>query len=92
MISSELLHNGLTLMLFGMGFVFVFLTVLVLITRIMSWVVTQYEQTAGMLPEDGIPSPTAVIQKAEKLPTSTTDIAILPILSAAIQQYRQHRS
>ncbi|HAQ50239.1 MAG TPA: oxaloacetate decarboxylase, partial [Gammaproteobacteria bacterium] len=26
MTSSELLHNGLTLMLFGMGFVFVFLT------------------------------------------------------------------
>lgn len=41
---STLMSEGLTLMLTGMGFVFVFLTVLVLVTTLMSWIITRYEK------------------------------------------------
>ena len=41
---TTLMSEGLTLMLTGMGFVFVFLTVLVLVTTLMSWVITQPSQ------------------------------------------------
>ncbi|WP_420713278.1 OadG family transporter subunit [Pseudomonas sp. SL4(2022)] len=39
---SELLFEGVELMLFGMSFVFLFLVLLVLMTRVMSWVIAQF--------------------------------------------------
>ena len=48
--SSQLLADGAALMLVGMGTVFVFLTVLVFATRLMSYVVMRL---AGDLPADG---------------------------------------
>lgn len=89
--TTTLMNEGLTLMLFGMGFVFIFLTVLVFATSAMSWAVIKYEKNVGVLPEDGVPSPTAVIphhdhdssQKHE-----TQDAAIIPVISAAVKKFR----
>ena len=44
---NTLLVNGLELMLIGMGTVFVFLMLLVLVTRLMSMLITKYAFEAG---------------------------------------------
>jgi oxaloacetate decarboxylase gamma subunit len=44
MAASNLMSEGLNLMLVGMGFVFIFLTLLVFATTIMSKIITRYEK------------------------------------------------
>jgi oxaloacetate decarboxylase gamma subunit len=91
--SSSLLADGFTLMLFGMGFVFVFLTLLVFATGWMSKIITRYERNVGVLPEDGVPMPTAVIPTPEHKPNTTvaTDTTVISVISAAIQKYRSRK-
>jgi oxaloacetate decarboxylase gamma subunit len=60
---SSLLNEGLTLMLFGMGFVFLFLTLLVIATSIMSKLMTKYEKTIGVIPDEGVSSPSTFIPR-----------------------------
>lgn len=92
--NSSLLSEGINLMMFGVGFVFVFLTLLVFATSAMSWLIIKLEKKVGVLPEDGIPSPTAVInpEKHAHIETeannSTNDGHIVPLLSAAIHKFR----
>ena len=89
MTASTLLNEGITLMLFGMGFVFIFLTLLVIVTTLMSRLITKYEKNVGGLPEGGIPSPTAVIPgNKKKLAHPAEDKTLISILSAAIHTYR----
>jgi oxaloacetate decarboxylase gamma subunit len=42
---NELFNEGLTLMLAGMGTVFVFLTVLVIAMTLMAWLVARFQPT-----------------------------------------------
>jgi len=88
--TSSLMNDGFTLMLFGMGFVFIFLTVLVIATNIMSKLITRYERNVGVLPEDGVPSPTAVIPHHDHHDASTgpDDTTVISVISAAIKKYR----
>lgn len=87
--ASNLMNEGLTLMLFGMGFVFVFLTLLVIVTSLMSLLITKYEKSVGALPEDGVPSPTAVIPTHGSLAHSETENrTLISILTAAVHKYR----
>lgn len=92
MAASSLLNEGLTLMLFGMGFVFLFLTLLVFATKFMSRLVTQYEKSVGVLPEGGVPSPTAVIPQhgpiASNEVPSQEDKNLISVLTAAVHEYR----
>jgi oxaloacetate decarboxylase gamma subunit len=87
--SSSLMNDGLTLMLFGMGFVFLFLTLLVGATTLMSRIITKYEKNVGMLPEDGVPSPTAVIPRHGPLATPHIgDKNLISVISAAVLKFR----
>jgi len=92
---TNLMSEGLTLMLTGMGFVFVFLTVLVIVTTLMSWIITRYEKSVGALPAEGIPAPTAVISpsqsKQQNPSTSTSDSTLLTVLSSAVHKYRNRK-
>ncbi len=87
--SSNLMNEGLTLMVFGMGFVFLFLTLLVGATSLMSRIITKYEKNVGVLPEDGVPSPTAVIPRNGPLASpKVEDKTLLSVISAAVHKYR----
>lgn len=87
--ASSLLNEGTNLMLFGMGFVFIFLTLLVIATSAMSRLITRYEKSAGVLPENGVPSPTAVIPKYGSSARPEVDNkALIAVFTAAIHKYR----
>tara|TARA_R110000782_G_scaffold220177_7_gene307432 strand:+ start:1014 stop:1292 length:279 start_codon:yes stop_codon:yes gene_type:complete len=89
MSESSLLNEGTTLMLFGMGFVFVFLTLLVGVTSVMSRLIIRYEKSVGVLPEEGVPSPTAVIpQHAPIAQPETDNKTLIAVFTAAIHKYR----
>jgi len=75
---SELMSDAINLMFVGMGFVFVFLIILVFLTGIMSKLITKY-----------LPAPEPVVAKikAKKINTSS-DAQLLAVLSAAVVEYR----
>ncbi|WP_136680285.1 OadG family transporter subunit [Neptunomonas sp. XY-337] len=76
---DNLLSEGLTLMVFGMGFVFVFLTLLVGITTGMSKLVTKY--TPAPQPKAAKPAPAAAAQ-------SGNNDELVAVISAAVHKYR----
>ena len=89
MSAPSLLNEGTTLMLFGMGFVFIFLTLLVVVTSVMSRLIIRYEKSVGVLPEGGVSSPTAVIPQQGPIAKSETDSkTLIAVFTAAIYKYR----
>ncbi len=77
--ASPLLQGGLELMAFGMGTVFVFLTLLVLVTASMSWLLQRFA------PE---PHPT---KDAPELVSGAPSPHMLAVITAAIHQHRRIR-
>ncbi len=76
---NNLINEGLNLMMFGMGFVFVFLTLLIFATGLMSRLVTRY------FPE---PAPAASKKARFAEQTPADEQQLVAVLSAAIKQYR----
>lgn len=76
---GDLMMTGLQLMLLGMGIVFVFLIVLVVLLKAMSWL-------AGRLPTPETPAPAS--SPAQPAAADTTVIAVI---SAAVARYRAAR-
>ena len=74
---NPLLLSGLELMLIGMGTVFVFLILLVLVTRLMSVLINKYASEAG-------PHPSAV--RADVI-----DDELRQIIVEAVHLHRRHR-
>jgi len=92
--TSNLMNEGFTLMLFGMGFVFVFLTLLVFATSLMSWLITKIEKNVGVLPDEGIPSPSSFVPSHEPHTTvqvTQNDGAVMSVLGAAIHKFRSNK-
>ena len=91
MSQAELINEGLSLMVFGMGFVFIFLTLLVFATGTMSKVV----QTIA--PEEAAPAPRGATASG-KTPAPifgaadpATDPVLLAVINDAISQHRARR-
>jgi|JTFN01.1.fsa_nt_gb oxaloacetate decarboxylase gamma subunit len=78
---DNLFSEGLTLMVFGMGFVFVFLTLLVFITGTMSRLVNRY------LPEPAPKVVKARPQTAAGAQAGNND-ELIAVLTAAVHKYR----
>ena len=74
---QDIMQQGVDLMLFGMGTVFVFLTVLVGAMIVMSIIVQRFFPDA--------PEPQAVVSTA---PAGVTDPKLLAIIKAAIDKHR----
>lgn len=77
---DNLLWEGLSLMMVGMGAVFVFLMLLVFTTSIMSVLVAKF------LPEPPIPAVTQAPSKVAPVPTE--DDRLLAVITAAIHRHR----
>ena len=85
MTPSELISEGSSLMLFGMGFVFLFLTLLVLATHLMSTIITRYFQksaTSGAPPVDR----TSVSRQ------NRDQVELVAAISAAVQMHRTKKT
>lgn len=74
---SDLMSNAVDLMIVGMGFVFVFLVILVFVTTFMSKMVLKYAPA---------PEPKAPVTPAK--PAASDDAQLLAVLSAAVAKYR----
>ncbi|WP_010490399.1 OadG family protein [Pseudomonas sp. S9] len=83
MASTNLVLEGVELMLFGMGSVFVFLTLLVLSIRIMSRLLERYTPVAAPTPAS---ASMAVVDAAQE-PAAD----VLEAIQAAIHQHRARR-
>jgi len=75
---SELVSQGLALTVFGMGTVFVFLTILVFATNIMSTLVNKFAPEEAAAP-------------APQAQTQGVDPQLVKVLSAAVKQYRANQ-
>lgn len=78
---QQLMHEGLSLMVFGMGFVFVFLTLLVIATTLMSRAVTRWA-----------PAPVVDETPSRRPPAAADDSELMAVIAAAVHRYRRrHR-
>ena len=80
--SESLLQQGFELMLYGMGVVFVFLTLLVFATTLMSSVTNRY------FPED---TPEAKPSPQRGGVATSNDAAVISAISIAVAKYRKDR-
>lgn len=83
MSESELLREGLYLMVFGMGFVFMFLIILVYAVKLMSYLVIRFT-----------PEPVVETKPAVRNEVSTQSVDnehIKAVLAAAIHHHRRAR-
>jgi len=74
---SEMMSSGVELMLIGMGIVFAFLAMLIVMVNIMAAVIQRY------FPEQPINAITPASAS-----TSHTDAGVIAAISAAVHQYR----
>ena len=80
--TSDLMLEGLTLMVFGMGFVFTFLTLLVFATKTMSATVLRFAPVEELVVKPQVATVSASQQVAN-------DPQLMAVLSAAVHRYRQ---
>jgi oxaloacetate decarboxylase gamma subunit len=74
---TELMSSGIELMFAGMGIVFLFLTMLVIVINVMSGLIQRY------LPEEPVISISIPVTQ-----NSTTDKSHIAAITAAVHQYR----
>jgi oxaloacetate decarboxylase gamma subunit len=83
-VDDELFQQGVQLMIYGMGTVFVFLAVLVLVTVSMSYIVNRFFP-------DVTPAAEPKTQTPQQASTGPDDSTLLAVISAAIHQYRSNQ-
>ena len=83
MTPSQLLLEGVELMLFGMGSVFIFLVLLIFSIRLMARLLARFAAPA--------PQRAAVVPAAAKAPAQEPEPDVLAAIQAAIHQHRARR-
>lgn len=82
---SELITAGFNLAIYGMGFVFIFLILLVILTTFMSTLVQRYLPAPAPL----LPRRSAAKRSAQRSSSAGTDQGkLVAVISAAIRQHR----
>ena len=79
--SGDIFNQGLNLMAFGMGTVFVFLTLLVIATSIMSTIISKY-----------FPEPPAEAKPSPALTKQGDDKQVISAIMAAIKLHRSQKN
>lgn len=80
---NNLIEQGVSLTLYGMGTVFVFLILLTLATRLMSWI-------SGKL----LSAPSAIVPSKPPIPAlagESNDARLVAVVTAAVAEYRNGR-
>ena len=77
---DSLISQGLSLMVFGMGFVFVFLTLLVGVTMLMSKLVVKFEPVAVVSPKKARRNVAPAV--------AAKDDELVAVITAAVHKYR----
>ena len=85
---SQLVSDGLNLALYGMGTVFVFLTLLVFATRVMSWLVLRF---APLSTEATTEAATGAAGQATTQTGASAGGKKMAAISAALHQHRQRQ-
>jgi oxaloacetate decarboxylase gamma subunit len=80
MTPSELLLEGVEIMLFGVGSVFIFLILLIICIRLMSSFISRFDTAPAHRP-----------QTASPVPEVAADTDVLAAIQAAIHQHRARR-
>ena len=83
MTSPDVLNEGFNLMLFGMGFVFTFLTLLVIATTFMSKMVLKFAPEEAPKPAAPAPAPAQA--------GGLDDQTLVAVISAAIKEHRSNQ-
>jgi len=81
---SDLMMDGFNLAMFGMGFVFTFLILLVFLTSLMTAAIRRYAPVALMPVKPRVPAKKSAAPKSE----SGEQARIVAVISAAIRQHR----
>lgn len=79
--SGNLMAEGISLMLFGMGFVFLFLTCLVIVTGVMSKIINRYFQE----PQAAVETPGSSTSNPEN------NHEVVAVITAAIEKHRKRQ-
>lgn len=79
---DQLMSQGIELLVFGMGTVFVFLTVLVLITMLMSFIVQRFFPEAAAV---------AKVRTARVAPNKQNNDELVAVISAAVHKHRSRQ-
>lgn len=79
----ELLQDGLALMALGMGFVFVFLTVLVISVTLMSTLIRRFQPVSV--------APSSVKTTSPATAADDQDNETIAVISAAVHRYRMRQ-
>ena len=83
MTPRQLLLEGVELMLFGMGSVFVFLVLLIVAIRLMAWLIERFALAGPLQP--------AVALVPAKAPTTGPEADVLAAIQLAIHLHRARR-
>lgn len=85
---TELMYEALALMFIGMGVVFAFLFILVLLVQLMSRLLTVKTAPTAPLPSTPITSP-PITSATQDMAQTVVPAPVVAAISAAVQQYRQ---
>ena len=85
--STDLMFDGLNLMMYGMGFVFTFLTLLVFSTRAMSAVINRWFPS----PEPAAVKISTVAPGLTPAQLAANDANLIAVLTASVYRHRQQR-